>query len=677
MNDVASLFDEVLPPLSQQLDTYYEALNFLNIPVWVFDIDYRRVYWANDSALFVWKADNLEELLARDMGADMSLTVAQRLAQYQQDFISQPECTFTEQWTLYPLGLPVVTTVIFSGHRLADGRMGMLCEARPIDEHAPESRRSVEALLHTSVMITLYSREGIPLYRNPAARSSTLHPEETLQDRIQHSNQSFSLSTVLSANNLSSFSLPVDTPHGARWHEISARVCRDAVSGQEAILVSETDITSVKETEAMAHHQAMHDSLTGLPNRIHAMEHFDRIISSCDSGKVEAAMLFIDLDRFKDVNDSLGHNAGDELLVEISERLKKVIKKDDLLARLGGDEFLIMRACADVKTEVLRLKVLLLNVISTPVLINGVEVRVTPSIGVSLFPNDGNSMETLLRHADLAMYSAKEAGRNGLAFYHAQLSEQVVKRVKLESDLRLAFERKEFVLHYQPRVSVQTGKIIGVEALVRWYHPERGLVFPDAFIPICESNGMIRQLGKEVLDIATKQQAIWAQQGQPISVAINISPQQIKHDGFFEEIVEIVMRNKCNPRLIELEITESTLLGNDQQVHNFLSAVESMGMSIALDDFGVGYSNLIYLQRFPIKTLKIDKSFIQGLEENKALASLVVSMCQLMGFTAVAEGVETEAQMKWVAEQAIEEYQGYYFSKPLPLAEINQLLAIR
>jgi diguanylate cyclase (GGDEF)-like protein len=653
---------------------HYKALNLITQPVWVFDIDLRRVHWANGAALQMWDAPDLAELCHRDMGSDMSGSVARRLTQYQQDFISQ-DAVFVEQWTLYPGGHPLPLTVRFSGHPLPDGRMGMLCQGTAATASDPESLRSVEALMHTAVMISLYGQGGQALYRNPAARASVRSAQEQLADRIADPAGHAALAAAVAEQGMATQTLAVHTMGGERWHEISARRCHDAVTGQDALLVSEVDVSAIKHTEAQAQFLAGHDVLTGLPNRGQATQHFNDWLPQIRQAEQEAALLFIDLDHFKDVNDTLGHAAGDELLVAVSRRLRSAVRSADLVARLGGDEFLILMVSGDIRQEVSRVRQRLMQAVAEPVHILGHEVRVTPSIGVSLFPHDGQDLETLLRHADLAMYSAKERGRNELAFYETGMSQALRSRTALETELRHALDRREFELHYQPIVDTRSGCIVGAEALVRWRHPQRGLVMPDVFIPVCESTGLIHRLGAWVFTTAARQQVAWARAGRDLRVSVNLSARQLRQSSLLEELAEALRETGADPRRLQLEITESMLVGRDPALLSLLQAIQATGLQFALDDFGTGYSNLAYLQRFPIHTLKIDKTFIQTLDANRPLAELIVSMARVMQLAVVAEGVETPEQLDWVRSQGIERWQGFLMSRPLPAGAFKALLA--
>lgn len=629
--------------------------------------------WANSPALQVWKARSLEELQARDLGRDMSATVAHRLAQYQRDFEAH-NAIFAEQWTLYPVGEAVALNVRFSGHRLADGRMAMMCEGQPAGAHAPDSVRAVEALLHTTLMISLYDLEGHPLYRNPAARDSTCRPDECLPERLVDAQDIQLLHDSLASGGGSSLTLRVHTPQGVRWHEVTARRCRDAVSGQDALLLSEADVTAIKDTEAQVRHLALHDPLTGLPNRAQVMARFADALRELGAGGAEAAVVFIDLDNFKDINDTLGHAAGDELLVGVARRLRDATRTEDLVARLGGDEFMVLLRSSDIRGDVDHAYRRIATSLAAPLNVRGIEVRITPSVGVSLFPEHAGDIETLLRHADLAMYGAKAEGRNRMVLYNESMGMELRARTSLEAELRLALERGEFEVHYQPRMAVRSRSILGAEALVRWRHPVHGLVGPDVFIPMSERLGLIGRLGMFVFEAAVRQQTEWAARGHDLQISVNLSPLQLADTHLVARMAAVLRRYGCEPARIELEVTESMLLGNEERPIAMLKAIEALGMSIALDDFGTGYSNLAYLQRYPLHTLKIDKTFIQAPDVDRPLAEMIVSLCRLLKLNVVAEGVETSEQLAWVARREIAEYQGYHFSPPVPAPRFEALL---
>lgn len=649
----------------------------ISLPIWVFDIDRRRVHWANTAALQIWKSPSLEEMCSRDMGADMSATVAMRLKQYQRDFINN-DASFNEQWTIYPGGVPVAMNMQLSGIRLDNASMGMLCESRVIEPDKPESLRSVEALLHTAVMISLYDApQGEALYRNPAARESVTELNRRMDERVQDKEAWSALMRTVHAAGEGTLTLPVHTTKGLRWHEISVRQCRDAATGRDALLVSEVDVSAIKQAQAHSNYLAKHDSLTGLPNRSHVIQRFEETIKTIQTDHWGAALIYLDLDHFKDINDTLGHAAGDDLLIQVARRLRSITRSTDMVARLGGDEFLILIVSQDIHSEITQVRDRMINTVAQPLTIQGTEVLVTPSVGVSIYPDHGTDMDTLMRNADLAMYCAKESGRNAMTLYEQRMTEQVQRRMTIETDLRHALERQEFEVYYQPRIAVQTGKIVGAEALVRWHHPTRGLLLPTEFIPICERTGMVVALGDWVFEAAALQQKEWAHAGFDLMVSINLSSKQFRDPDLLKRITRIVERTGGTPQWLEMELTESMLLGEDERTYEILAGFEHMGFSISVDDFGTGYSNLAYLHRFPIHALKIDRAFVQGLEANRSVAELIVAMCRLMKLQIVAEGVETSAQLQWVVSQGIEQYQGYLYAEAMPAQDFTHLLSAR
>ena len=655
------------------IQTQLSELTRLRTPAWVFDIDHRRVIWANPAALDVWRATSLADLCDRDMGADMSPAVAHRLTQYQQDFVRQ-NAQFLETWTLYPKGQPCTLNVVFSGFPLADGRMAMFCEALGDHHGDPETLRSLEALVHTSVMITLYNRAGRALYRNAAARDAVADADSGIRGSfVKLADYRSMLRTLVRHGQARQIAL-IQTARGERWHEVSARLCRDPVSGASACLVTEVDVTELKRTEARAHYLAHHDTLTGLANRHFVHQGFAQRLEEARQSGQQAALIFIDLDRFKHINDSLGHAAGDQLLVTMAQRLQAVTRASDMVARLGGDEFLVLAVAPDINHDVDALGQRILTTMGRPLMLGATEVRVSPSLGVCLFPDDGDALDDLMRHADMAMYRAKEQGRNRMAYFTADLQTRAQGRLAMEQELRDALALHQFELFYQPRLNVESNVIVGAEALIRWHHPRRGLVMPGEFIGLCEEAGLIHALGATVLEQAARQQVQWARRGYPLRVSVNLSPKQFGDPDLLRTIETIVRKTGCNPQLMELEITESVLLGHDEATINTLHALCDMGFRLAIDDFGTGYSNLAYLQLYPINCLKIDRSFVQALGTVTPIADLIITMCGMLQMDMVAEGVETEAQLAWLRDRHCHEYQGFLFSKAVPVSEFDALL---
>jgi diguanylate cyclase (GGDEF)-like protein len=654
----------------------FTAMGQVRQPLWVFDIDRARVHWANASALAIWNANSLEELCSRDMSRDMSPAVTKRLLQYQSDFDRQPGVSFSEVWTLYPKGQPVSLECVFSGYRLPDGRMAMLCESLAVHHADPDVLRSTEALTHTSVMITLYDRDGYALYRNPSARTAA--PESGLvhRERFVVPEEHEALEAQLDKQGEGRTVARVRTSQGVRWHEITARTCRDAVTGKEALLVSEVDVDDLKTTEARAQYLAHHDELTGLPNRTYVARRFQDRLDEVRARGEQAALVHIDLDHFKNVNDALGHAVGDELLVHVASRLRQVLRAEDLLARLGGDEFLVLAASTDVLDHVTVLADRLVRSLTRAANVGNTQVRVTPTMGVSVFPRDGGDIETLMRHADMAMFRAKANGRNGVAFFTQDLDQKARSRISLENDLRVALEERQFVVYYQPRVDARTNRVCGAESLVRWRHPSRGMVMPGEFIPVCEESGLVGALGELVLEQAARQQAAWKASGHDLKISVNLSPRQLADPKLLESMRALVVATECDPTRLELEITESVLLGNDDRTMSVLESLRTLGFSISIDDFGTGYSNLAYLEKYPIDALKIDRAFVSALDRASPIAELIVTMCQMLRLKTVAEGVETEQQLSWLREKGCFEYQGYLFSPAVPPAAFEKFLVV-
>ncbi|WP_313073746.1 putative bifunctional diguanylate cyclase/phosphodiesterase [Melaminivora sp.] len=419
---------------------------------------------------------------------------------------------------------------------------------------------------------------------------------------------------------------------------------------------------------------ALHDPLTDLPNRHFMRKGFRGRLGELLASGQQAALVCIDLDHFKKINDLLGHAAGDRLLVETARRLRHAVREQDLVVRLGGDEFLVFAAVADGGAAIEALGERLLQAIARPVRLAQHEVRVTASLGACCFPRDGRDVDTLMRQADLAMYSAKEGGRGRVACFTSAMQTRAHTRLRLEIELRRAVERREFVVHYQPRYSLRSDRMVGVEALVRWQHPQRGLVLPETFIPVCEEAGLIQALGEQVLEQVTAQLRRWQDAGAALSVAVNLSSRQFAHAGLLYTLARIIEGSGCDPARLEMEITESLLLGNDEATLQALHGLRRLGCGVAVDDFGTGYSNLAYLQRLPLTCLKIDRSFIGHMPQARALSDMIVSLGHALGLRVVAEGVETEEQLQWLRQTTCDEFQGFLRSPPVPAGAIDALL---
>jgi len=431
--------------------------------------------------------------------------------------------------------------------------------------------------------------------------------------------------------------------------------------------------------EARIKYLATHDSLTGLPNRSMFNQLLNFSIANARRYQRQCAVLFIDLDRFKLINDSLGHAAGDSLLVEIAARANGVLRSSDVVARLGGDEFVVLLNEISGADKAMAVAHSLLSAFSKPLDLNGHECRVTGSIGIAMFPDDGTDEQTLMKNADIAMYLAKAEGKNDVKLFSPEIETQSVDRLEIETSLRRAIERDELVLHYQPKVNVLTGKIAGVEALLRWMHPTLGMLQPIKFIPLAEETGLIVPIGRWVLNTACAQSMAWQQAGlPPISMAVNVSPRQFSDEHLLNYIDQALATSGLEPRLLQIEITESMVMLNVERAIRILDAIQSRGVRLAIDDFGTGYSSMSVLKRFPIDTIKIDRSFVRDLpesSEDKAISEAIINMGKALGLTIVAEGVETIEQDKFLREHACDEIQGFLFSKPVMPQKIVQLLS--
>jgi diguanylate cyclase (GGDEF)-like protein/PAS domain S-box-containing protein len=438
------------------------------------------------------------------------------------------------------------------------------------------------------------------------------------------------------------------------------------------------DITERKLAEERIHYLAHHDALTGLPNRTLFSELLNMAIHQSKRYKRAFAVVYVDLDRFKVINDSLGHEAGDQLLRETSDRLRDALRESDVVARLGGDEFVVLVQEIDDKHQAEIVARKLLSAITRSMTIEGQECRVTASLGLSLYPSDGTEEAALMKNADVAMYKAKQGGKNNFQFYSADLNVHSLERLALENSLRRALERQEFVLHYQAKVSLKSRDITGVEALLRWNHPELGMLSPAQFIPMAEETGLIVPIGRWVLNAACREAVKWQEHGLPrVSISVNISARQFSDENLLRDIADALTASRLDPALLELELTESMVMQNIDHTMTLLAQIKRMGVRLAIDDFGIGYSSLSNLKRFPIDTLKVDRSFIRdipGDSEDKAITEAIVAMGHSLNLTVVAEGVETREQAMFLHEQHCDELQGFLFSKPLPSDQFEALM---
>jgi diguanylate cyclase (GGDEF)-like protein len=425
-------------------------------------------------------------------------------------------------------------------------------------------------------------------------------------------------------------------------------------------------------------HLATHDTLTGLPNRLLLDDRLEQAVAHADRGSRSFALMVCSLDRFKLVNESLGHNAGDELLREIARRLTRLTGPVDTVARFGGDEFILLVNSTDQIDEARRLAGRAVEALQEPVRIGGIDVRTSASVGIAMYPADGATAEVLAAHAEAAMHCAKQRGRGGIQRFEGGMSASVEDRVQLESDLHIAVAQSQFRLYYQPKVHTQTGAVRSAEALIRWVHPQRGLVPPDTFIPLAEECGLIGAIGEWVVREACRQARAWQDLGlSPLRVSVNLSPSQFRGSGLPDIIRGALEAAKLDPQYFEVELTESAVMSDPEQSIAILEQLSSMGVLVSVDDFGTGYSSMSYLRRFPIDKLKIDRVFISEIAsrpEDASIVRAIVSLAHSLRLKVVAEGVETQAQLEFLKAIGCDEYQGYLFSRPLPANEFEQLV---
>ncbi|HKK01848.1 MAG TPA: EAL domain-containing protein, partial [Desulfuromonadales bacterium] len=442
------------------------------------------------------------------------------------------------------------------------------------------------------------------------------------------------------------------------------------VEGQSLIYALVYDVTERVLAEKKLQYLALHDVLTGLANRSLLEDRLSQALIRAQRHGETGGVFFLDLDHFKNINDSLGHQIGDLLLQQVAERLGRALRREDTISRLGGDEFILLLPGIKDGPEAALLAAEILHKLARSYQLPGKEVFITSSLGISLYPSDSLDFGTLIRNADTAMYHAKSEGRNNFQFFRSEMTTAVQQRLSLEHDLRRALTKDEFRLYYQPQVDAVTGEFVGVEALIRWLHPERGVVPPADFIPIAEENGLIDQIGAWVLRTACVQNRQWQSMGcQPIQIACNVSGRQFRNPNFIDTLDQILKESGCDPQRLEIEVTENILMENIEQSIATLVDLKTRKISLAIDDFGTGYSSLNYLRVFPIDRLKIDRSFVTRVTENVddvAIANAIISLARTLKLDVVAEGVETAEQAALLRELGCDKFQGYFFGRPVP-----------
>jgi diguanylate cyclase (GGDEF)-like protein/PAS domain S-box-containing protein len=526
----------------------------------------------------------------------------------------------------------------------------------------------------------VFGRSCGSLYVRPASLDESIHPHD--RDRVREAARAVAYGHV-------ELEYRIVRPDGSeRWvrdRRFPVRSRRGEVYRVAAIA---EDITERKQAEERIEYMAYYDALTRLPNRALFMQRLARAVLAAQRQGGIVGLLFLDLDSFKRINDTLGHRVGDLLLQGVAERLRSCVRPGDLVARgqaepatvarLGGDEFTVLLTEIDEPAQAARVAQRILETLTHPFILDGHEVFVTASVGMTIFPADGQDVESLLKNADLAMYAVKEEGRNGCQFFSAAMNAAAVMRLTTENELRRALERQEFVVHYQPQVDITTRRVVGVEALLRWHHPTRGLIAPAEFIAIAEETGLVVPLGEWVLRTACAQARAWQQEGlAPLRMSVNLSSRQFSQRSLAATVAAALAATGLPPGVLELELTERAVMQPSEWTMTALQALKGMGVRLAIDDFGTGYSSLGSLKKFPIDTLKIDRSFVEGLPgnlDNAAIVRAVVALARSLNLAVVGEGVETAAQAAFLRDQGCIEQQGFLLGRPAPPEELRAQL---
>jgi diguanylate cyclase (GGDEF)-like protein/PAS domain S-box-containing protein len=463
------------------------------------------------------------------------------------------------------------------------------------------------------------------------------------------------------------------------WNDLQIAPVRDDNGKVTHYIGILNDITERTRYLEELEHQANFDALTGLANRNLLKDRLTQAIAHADRNRLTVGVVLIDLDNFKFLNDSIGHAFGDALLNVIAQRLTALTQDEDTIARYGADEFVLVLGEYDGEHSISSMVTKMLATVAQPISLNGHEVRVTCSVGISLYPQDGADSETLLRHADVAMYRAKEAGRNTFQVFRADMTQRIHERISLEQAMRNALELEEFRIQYQPQVDLATGRIFGAEALIRWTHPEQGVISPARFIPIAEDSDLILPIGDWVLRSACRQGKVWRDAGlRHIVISVNVSVRQFRQKGFADRVIAVVRETGIDPSCLQLELTESLLMTHVEELLEVLDRLKAVGIGLAVDDFGTGYSSLNYLKRLPVDKLKIDQSFVHDIphdQNNMAIAKAIIALARSMGLAVIAEGVETKEQLEFLRASGCDEIQGYYFSKPVDADVFARMLA--
>ncbi len=581
-----------------------------------------------------------------------------------------------------------VSRIVFEGRRAVIGIVRDITARKRDEQNLLVFKRAIESSVNGITITDAVNGENLIIYVNPAFERMTGYAgHEVLgknprflrgNDRDQVELRK--LAMALEERREGYFVLRNYRKDGSQFmNELYVAPVRDRDGAVTNYIGIMNDISDQRRYEEQLVYQANHDPLTGLPNRNLLQDRLGQALALESSRRRNPiGVMFLDLDNFKKINDTLGHTVGDMLLKAVANRLRNCVRGGDTVSRLGGDEYILILPNVKEMHDVTTVAKKLIGLFSTPFLLMGHELYITASIGIALFPSDGDTVDALLKNADAAMYHAKEQGKNNYQFYSEEMNTRVFERMALETSLHRVIRQQEFLLYYQPRVDLRTGRISGVEALVRWNHPEMGLVSPARFIPLAEETGLIVPIGEWVLRTACAQNKAWQEAGlPPLRMAVNLSARQFRQENLIQMVADVLAETGLDPRWLELELTESLLMERAEQSVSILRSLADMGIDIAVDDFGTGYSSLGYLKRFPITNLKIDQSFIRDIAsdpDDAILVRTIITMAHGLGMKTVGEGVESLEQVDFLCRHGCEEVQGYYFSRPLTAEGCEELL---
>ncbi|MFK8082392.1 MAG: putative bifunctional diguanylate cyclase/phosphodiesterase [Granulosicoccus sp.] len=658
------------------LDKYIESivfpLEFIRSPVWLLDVNSLRFVWGNSAALVLWDAPTLTDLQNRNLSADISLKVRKRLNQYCID-LTGTTSTVSEHWTFYPKGRPTTCDCSISAFESPAGVSLLMVNAIQQDsESSADTLYRSSALLHTSVCVSVYGTDGRLKYSNPAARCMLGAERLSLAERFVDSGDWRWVKVELAAGKEVVIEALVVTGNEQAWHSLTLESCPDPVIGASSIMVTETDVSERLQAEQQVHQLAYYDALTELPNRTSWFAALRGRLELARGTDERLAVLFVDLDRFKLINDTLGHTIGDKLLVAVSERLSHCLNSCEELARLGGDEFTLLLEDNETGSQANDKAQFIVETLTTAMNIDGHEISIAPSIGISRFPQQSSDADELMKQADLAMYAAKEAGVGYLGF-KAHMTTQSVRRRVIERDLSEAISTCVLQVYYQPKLCAVSGVVLGQEALCRWNHPSLGWISPGEFIAVAEETGKIGEVTKYVLHEALTQQAKWAADGHDICMAVNVSPLEFRDGDIVDVTRQALHTTGAKPENLELEITESMLMEDSDSIQTVIAQLHTMRVKLSLDDFGSGYSNLGYLQKFPFDSIKIDRSFLSHGEISPVI-DLIIGVGNKLSLKVVAEGVETQVQSDFLTNQGCHQLQGYLFAEPMDKSSATDFL---